>query len=142
MKTANVKSVQPSGNFKELFMFEVEFDNGDTGNIYKKSINPGLELGQSVTYVINDKGTIKIQRDIPNNYVKNNEEDKMTKQEWADRDERKELVYARKTALDCATAYCDADKCSPEKILETANMFCTWLISGQIKSNLHDKIPF
>ena len=63
-------------------------------------------------------------------------------QDWEEKDNRKELVISRQVALYNATAYCNADKCSPEEILETANMFCTWIVSGQIKSNLHDKIPF
>ena len=123
MKTANIKSVQPSGNFKELFMFEVELDNGDTGNIYKKSQNHGLELGQSVTYVINDKGTIKIQRDIPNQYKQN-----------VNTDDRQELIVKQS----CLKAAVEYDKtCTPEDVLQNAQIFYVWVF---VKSN--SKLPF
>ena len=115
MKTANIKSVQPSGNFKELFMFEVELDNGDTGNIYKKS--------QSVTYVINDKGTIKIQRDIPNQYKQN-----------VNTDDRQELIVKQS----CLKAAVEYDKtCTPEDVLQNAQIFYDWVFG---KSNT--KLPF
>ena len=123
MKTANIKSVQPSGNFKELFMFEVELDNGDTGNIYKKSQNHGLELGQSVTYTINDKGTIKIQRDIPNQYTQN-----------TPTDDRQELIVKQS----CLKAAVEYDKtCTPEDVLKNAQIFYDWVFG---KSNT--KLPF
>ena len=121
MKTANIKNVQPSGNFKELFMFEVELDNGDTGNIYKKSINPGLELGQSVTYTINDKGTIKIQRDIPNQYTQN-----------VNTDDRQELIVKQS----CLKAAVEYDKtCTPEDVLKNAQIFYDWVF-GKSNTNL------
>ena len=123
MKTANIKSVQPSGNFKELFMFEVELDNGDTGNIYKKSINPDLELGQSVTYTINDKGTIKIQRDIPSKYTQN-----------TSTDDRQELIVKQS----CLKAAVEYDKtCTPEDVLKNAQTFYDWVFG---KSST--KLPF
>ena len=151
MKTSKIKEVvsvsEPYGQYKVLY-HKLIMENGDKLDIGKtKKQEVGYELTYEFTgdlgqHEFTKAKSVSPMREEFNNYVKNNEEDKMTKQEWADRDERKELVYARKAALDCATAYCDADKCSPEKILETANMFCTWIVSGQIKSNLHDKIPF
>ena len=151
MKTSKIKEVvnvgEPYGQYKVLY-HKLIMENGDKLDIGKtKKQEVGYELTYEFTgdlgqHEFTKAKSVSPMREEFNNYAKNNEEDKMTKQEWADRDERKELVYARKTALDCATAYCNADKCSPEEILETANMFCTWIVSGQIKSNLHDKIPF
>jgi hypothetical protein len=104
-------------------MFEVELDNGDTGNIYKKSQNHGLELGQSVTYVINDKGTIKIQRDIPNQYTQN-----------VNTDDRQELIVKQS----CLKAAVEYDKtCTPEDVLQNAQIFYDWVFG---KSNT--KLPF
>ena len=129
MKTANIKSVQPSGNFKELFMFEVELDNGDTGNIYKKSINPGLELGQSVTYTINDKGTIKIQRDIPNQYTQN-----------VNTDDRQELIV-KQSCLKAAVEFCDKN-CTIEHIIANAEVFYNWVRTGEKPKATKEDLPF
>ena len=56
-----IKNIQASGTFKELFIFEIEFENEDIGNIYRKTKSHNLTIGQEVAYTMNDKGTIKIQ---------------------------------------------------------------------------------
>ena len=63
MKESNVSSVQGSGMFKELYVFEVEMQNGDVGKIYRKTEDPKLKEGELIKYTMNDKGSIKIQTD-------------------------------------------------------------------------------
>ena len=63
MKTAKVTNVQGSGTFKELYVFELELDNNDAGKIYKKGQDAGVKVGDEITYTLNDKGSIKIQRE-------------------------------------------------------------------------------
>ena len=63
MKTAKVTNVQGSGTFKELYVFELQLDNGDTGKIYKKGQDAGVKVDEEITYTLNDKGSIKIQRE-------------------------------------------------------------------------------
>ena len=63
MKTGKVTNVQGSGTFKELYVFELQLDNGDTGKIYKKGQDAGVKVGEEITYTLNDKGSIKIQRE-------------------------------------------------------------------------------
>jgi hypothetical protein len=59
MKESNVSSIQGSGMFKELYVFEVEMQNGDVGKIYRKTDDPKWKEGQLIKYTINDKGTFK-----------------------------------------------------------------------------------
>ena len=63
--------------FKELYVFEVELDNGDIGKIYRKSNDSKLSNGQDISYTINDKGSIKIVTD----YQKNNQSQSSPKQD-------------------------------------------------------------
>jgi len=63
MKTAKVTNVQGSGKFKEFYVFELQLDNGDTGKVYKKGQDAGVKVGEEITYTLNDKGSIKIQRE-------------------------------------------------------------------------------
>ena len=67
MKNSKVVNVQGSGMFKELYVFEVELDNGDIGKIYRKSNDSKLTNGQDISYTINDKGSIKIVTDYQKN---------------------------------------------------------------------------
>ena len=46
MKTSKVKSVQGNGDFKDMKVFEVVFENGDAGNNYAK-VNANFKLEKS-----------------------------------------------------------------------------------------------
>ena len=63
MKTTKVTNVQGSGTFKELYVFELQLENGDSGKIYKKGQDAGVKVGEEITYTLNEKGSIKIQRE-------------------------------------------------------------------------------
>ena len=151
MKTSKIKEVvnvgEPYGQYKVLY-HKLIMENGDKLDIGKtKKQEVGYELTYEFTGDLGQHEFTKAKSVNPmqeqyNKSYQNKDDNKMTKQDWEEKDNRKELVISRQVALYNATAYCNADKCSPEEILETANMFCTWIVSGQIKSNLHDKIPF
>ena len=60
LKKSVVKSVQGDGMFNELYKFDVSFEDGTNGKMYKKADNPYIKNGDEVMYSINSKGTIKI----------------------------------------------------------------------------------
>lgn len=55
MKTSKVKNVQPNGQFKDMNVFEVAFENGDAGNNYAKG-NCKFEIGKEYQYEIGGTG--------------------------------------------------------------------------------------
>ena len=55
MKTSKVKSVQGNGDFKDMKVFEIVFENGDTGNNYAKG-NCRFEIGKEYQYEIGGNG--------------------------------------------------------------------------------------
>jgi hypothetical protein len=115
MKNSKVVNVQGSGMFKELYVFEVELDNGDIGKIYRKSNDSKLSIGQDISYTINDKGSIKIVTD----YQKNNQSQSSPKQ-----DDVQKLIV-KQSSLKAAVDY--DNKCSPEDVLKNAQMFYEWV---------------
>ena len=115
MKNSKVVNVQGSGMFKELYVFEVELDNGDVGKIYRKSNDSKLSVGQDISYTINDKGSIKIVTD----YQKNNQTQSSPKQ-----DDVQKLIV-KQSSLKAAVDY--DNKCSPEDVLKNAQMFYEWV---------------
>ena len=115
MKNSKVVNVQGSGMFKELYVFEVELDNGDVGKIYRKSNDSKLSNGQDISYTINDKGTLKIVTD----YQKNNQSQSSPKQ-----DDVQKLIV-KQSSLKAAVDY--DNKCTPEDVLKNAQMFYEWV---------------
>ena len=62
-KEGVIKNVSPSGAFKDFYKFKVVLNNNDTGLLYRKSDSmPNLSSGDTVSYEINNKGTIKIRK--------------------------------------------------------------------------------
>jgi len=117
MKNSKVVNVQGSGMFKELYVFEVELDNGDVGKIYRKSNDSKLTNGQDISYTINDKGSIKIVTD----YQKNNQSQSSPQKS----DDVQKLIVKQST-LKAAVDY--DNKCSPEDVLKNAQMFYDWVM--------------
>ncbi len=58
-----IKSISSSGKFKDMFKFLVLFNNGDSGILYRKTETVSNFIqGDEVSYVVNDKGTIKLKK--------------------------------------------------------------------------------
>ena len=127
MKNSKVVNVQGSGMFKELYVFEVELDNGDVGKIYRKSNDSKLSNGQDISYTINDKGSIKIVTD----YQKNQSQSSPQKS-----DDVQKLIVKQST-LKAAVDY--DNKCSPEDVLKNAQMFYDWVMGNDVQKKV-DKV--
>ena len=54
----------PPNSNETFYVFLINLENGDEGNIYKKTNNLKLEIGQEINYTLNEKRTIKINRDF------------------------------------------------------------------------------
>ena len=122
MKTAKVTNVQGSGTFKELYVFELQLDNGDAGKIYKKGQDAGVKVGEEITYTINDKGSIKIQREqysgSSGGYQKSNP------------DVQKSIIKqsSLKAAVELCSAYIKSgNSVNSADVLRLADTFTNWV---------------
>ena len=62
-KEGIIKDVSPYGKFKEFYKYKVLLKGGDSGILYKKTeIPPNFNIGEKVSYEINNKGTIKVRK--------------------------------------------------------------------------------
>ena len=116
MKNSKVVNVQGSGMFKELYVFEVELDNGDIGKVYRKSDDPKLSIGQEISYTLNDKGSIKIVTD----YQKNN-----PTQSSPQKSNDVQKLIVKQSSLKSSVDY--NSNCSAEEVLENAQIFYEWV---------------
>jgi hypothetical protein len=154
MKNSKVVNVQGSGMFKELYVFEVELENGDIGKIYRKSNDSKLSVGQDISYTINDKGSIKIVTD----YQKNNQSQSSPKQD----DVQKFIV--RQSSITRGIEFMNLlNSINPTKftrkeirqiILEEAEVFEKWVMRSDMQNKVdmikksfdaevkNDNIPF
>ena len=59
---AKITSIQPNGNWRDLYKFEVSLDNGVTGMVFSKSDSFRFQIGEEVSHELNEKGTLKLQK--------------------------------------------------------------------------------
>ena len=150
IKKSKVKTVQGNGGgpgaFMDLYKFEVSMEDGTTGNMFKKTDNPYIEVGQEVHYSINHKGTIKILPADGSNW-----EDKKTTSVHAivptsSRILTKDELIVRQTCIKAAVEFCRSNNCGPEEVTANAQIFRDWIFTGcctkpKADSN-NDDLPF
>ncbi len=59
-KKSVISKINKKEQWNDLFKFEMEFEDGSKGMMYKKTDDPKCEVGDDVNYTLSDKGTIKI----------------------------------------------------------------------------------
>ena len=121
MKTAKVTNVQGSGTFKELYVFELQLDNDDTGKIYKKGQDAGVKGSTEIRNKLDHKGSIKIQRE---QYQNNNYSNK------SNPDVQKSII--RQSSLKAAVELCSAyvktgTSVNTADVLRIADTFTNWV---------------
>jgi hypothetical protein len=120
-KTSKLTSVQGNGTFNDLYKFELTFEDGTTGMLYRKTNEAKVENGQEYTYTINPKGTIKIVPPGGSNYAQmprgNNSNTGISRDE----------LIVRQTCIKAAVDFCKNSECSPERVTENAQIFRDWI---------------
>ena len=122
VKTSKVESVQGAGTFNDLYKYEVAFEDGTTGNMYKKSDNPYIKAGDEVNYTISDKGTIRIERDNKQAFSGSGFKARQN-------DPRKELLIVKQVCLKAAVEL--VKKNDPVAVIENAEIFVKWVMNEQ-----------
>lgn len=156
-KKSIVKNVQGNGggpgSFMDLYKFEVTMEDGTTGNMFKKTDNPFIEIGQDVHYSINPKGTIKILPadgsswdDKKPSGIANHYSNVAKSGGPLTRDE----LIVRQTCIKAAVDFCKNNDCSPEEVTANAQIFRDWIFTGCCENkapeltvtNKTDDLPF
>ena len=122
MKNSKVKNIKSVEMFMEMYVFEVEFTNGDIGKVYRKSNESKLTNEQEVSYTMNDKGSIKIITD----YEKNNlSQLKVVSSLNPEKSDEVQKLIVKQSSLKSSVDY--NSNCSVEEVLENAQLFNDWV---------------
>lgn len=130
MKESKVTSVSPfSEHIKSigLYKFQVKFENGDGGNLFRKEDDAKLKEGDTLKYTMNDKGSIQPQRDgsyggSSGGYKK---------------DDNVQKMIVKQSTLKCAVEFIIAKNGTSEDVTDLANKWFDYIMSGD-----SNKTPF
>jgi hypothetical protein len=59
---AKITSIIPTGQWRELYKFDVTLDSGDKGTVFGKTPQLRFGIGDEVAHSINEKGTMKLDK--------------------------------------------------------------------------------
>lgn len=136
METKNsvVKSVQPSGTwdgkFGLMYKFEITMDNGDVGQyMSKQKDQTKFRVGMSTDYEYHGGDFPKIK---PVNTFNQSTPPKKN-------DAVQEMIV-KQSSLKAAVDFCD-DNCSIEDVIDNAEIFYKWVMTGE-KPTIDNTKPF
>ena len=137
MKKAKILSINKKKDFntndgKTLYVFDLELDNGDTGVIYKTKDNPYVSIDQEIKYTINERGTIKIEREDGGGFQQKpfsqpSDDRFYTKEEKSNIFDAKDLRITKLSCLNRSIDLVISDKINKDQWKEMANSFVEWV---------------
>tara|TARA_R110002020_G_scaffold328810_1_gene544763 strand:- start:2321 stop:2731 length:411 start_codon:yes stop_codon:yes gene_type:complete len=69
IKKSKIEKIQEKEKWNDLFKFEMNFEDGTEGFMFKKTQDPMCSVGDLVQFTQNDKGTIKIIKEGSEKFV-------------------------------------------------------------------------
>jgi|TARA_R110000744_G_C19150747_1_gene539371 hypothetical protein len=138
-KVSKLKNVQATGNFNELFKFELDFEDGTTGIVYRKTNDAKVEVGETYTYTLSPKGTIKIIPEGKPFVGSGNYNAPATSTVSSTGLTRDELIV-RQTCIKAAVDFCKNANCSPEEVTANAQIFRDWIFTEKQAESLKEQV--
>lgn len=130
MKKSKLTNVQGNGNWKEFFKFDVEFENGECGTIYRKSNDAKVNIGEEYSYTLSDKGTVKI---VNTNFTNS------SNNSFKDHTDRQESII-RQSTLKCAVEYLKGAEASLEEVFEAAEQMILWVNKSEVNKTVKEDL--
>jgi hypothetical protein len=139
-KKSKVTNVQASGTwegkFGLMYKFEVEFENGDAGEYSSKSKDQNKFLcGVETEYEYIDGKFPKVKP-----VWVQNQPPQATQSNLQSNNNREEMIV-KQSSLKAAVEFCDKD-CTIEQVLDNAEIFYNWVMTGEKPDVAEDKMPF
>jgi hypothetical protein len=126
MQKATVTAAQPTGQWNDLYKFEVTLSDGATGLVFGKTPQLRFAIGEEVEYEVPKEGRLKLNRPNPNgedfsNSYSNNSGGASTSYSSNKKD------YSKQHALTAACTFLNGSKATKEQIVALSTYFAGWL---------------
>ena len=122
MQKATVTAAQPTGQWNDLYKFEVTLSDGATGLVFGKSPQLRFAIGEEVEYEVPGPGKLKVNRPNPmGNTFGNNTGGASTSYSSNRKD------YSKQHALQAACTFLNGSKATKEQIVALSTYFAGWL---------------
>lgn len=127
IKKSKIEKIKELEKWNDLYKFEMHFEDGTEGLMFKKTQDPMCSVGEIVQFTKNDKGTIKIVKEGSEKFIYQN-----TKE--TDNDD---LIVIQCMFKAAASFYAHKSTITETQVAETAKMWfdAAKLILGNTEEN-------
>ena len=141
MQKATVTAAQPTGQWNDLYKFEVTLSDGASGLVFGKTPQLRFAVGEEVEYEVPKEGRLKLNRPNPNGgSYSNNSGGASTSYSGGS----SKPNYTKQHALSAACTYLNGSKATKEQIVHLAEYFTTWLkgsAAAQVQQTAFNEAP-
>jgi len=138
MTKATVTAAQPTGQWNDLYKFEVTLSDGATGLVFGKTPQLRFAVGEEVEYEQPKEGRLKLNKPNPNGGSYSSGSSSSSYSSGPKKD------YSKQNALAAACTYLNGTKATKEQIVHLAEYFSTWLKGSeapQVQQASHAETP-
>jgi len=139
MQKATVTAAQPTGQWNDLYKFEVTLSDGASGLVFGKTPQLRFAVGEEVEYEVPKEGRLKLNKPQPAGGYSNNSAGSSNSYSAAPKKD-----YSKQHALSAACTYLNGTKATKEQIVHLADYFATWLngsAPAQVQQAHHAEVP-
>lgn len=122
MQKATVTASQPTGQWNDLYKFEVTLSDGATGTVFGKTPQLRFAIGEEVEYEVPKEGRLKLNRPGSGASYGNSTGGAPTSYSAAPKKD-----YSKQHALTAACTYLNGSKATKEQVIILADYFAAWL---------------
>ena len=138
MQKATVTAAQPTGQWNDLYKFEVTLSDGASGLVFGKTPQLRFAVGEEVEYEVPKEGRLKLNRPNPNGgSYSNNSGGASTSYSGGS----SKPDYSKQHALNAACTYLNGSKATKEQIVHLAEYFTTWLKGESAPAQVQQTVP-
>lgn len=113
IKKSKIEKIKELDPWNDLFKYEMHFEDGTEGFMFKKTNDPMCSVGEIVQFTQNEKGTIKIVKEGSEKFINK-------KQNFQNDDE---LIMVQCMFKAAATFYAHKASITEKQVAETAQMW-------------------
>jgi len=133
---AKIISFHPTGQWRELFKFDVALDNGVSGTVFSKSEHFRFDIGEDVAHELNEKGTLKLQKAQYAGQPSTPYAPPTAATSSTGASTKDELII-RQVALKAAVEFVSTKQGAESEVLPMAQRFNDWVLGKPAQGHTH-----
>ena len=147
MNKSKITAFQPSGQWRDMYKFSVQLEDGTEGTAFSKSEQFRFGIGEEVEYVINDKGSLRLNKqqhfgkDLSQTAYVAAPAPSAPKR-YAPKAYTKDELIIRQVALKAAVDYGKDSGMEIVNVLKAAEQFNEWILGNAPQGHFDDDQPF